>query len=165
MSLPSTLKRVVDPLNTKPFCSLTLVIKLRTVSIDGIRMKAWEENQNIYFLLLTASSEALYTVWCKQCKAAGPKGAYHLCLRNNIDVFISILKPIWSEQFGNVLLCVETILVLRQSGYEHVLLMELEKLEELSKERERRIIKLNINLTYLLIIWWQKLRETFYLRV
>lgn len=40
MSLPSTLKRAVDPLNTMPFCSLTLVIKSRTVSIDGIRMKA-----------------------------------------------------------------------------------------------------------------------------
>lgn len=68
-------------------------------------------------------------------------------MRNNIDVFISIFKPIWNEQFSNVLLCVETILILRQSGYEHMLLMELEKLEKLSKEREVRTINVKVSLT------------------
>lgn len=68
-------------------------------------------------------------------------GAYHLRLRNNIDVVIQILKPKWHEQFGNILLRVAAIIIPWQFSYEQQLLAFYNILENVKKIKREGINK------------------------
>lgn len=64
-----------------------------------------------------------------------------MCLRNNIDVLVDVLKPKWLEQFGNILLCVAAIVICWQFSDEQLLLAIIKILDELKKIKRERIMR------------------------
>lgn len=65
-------------------------------------------------------------------------GAYHARLWDNIDVVSFLFKTIRYKQLGNVILCVEVVVILWQSGNEQLLLTKFRKLEHFRKSNNEQ---------------------------